>query len=174
MDQMKPSVPPSDVADSIKIFLRRKGTIREAAQKLGVAPTTLSTQLSGKDFLSQRIAGRLHDAFGFDIDYMTTGQGSLFGDEHKEVILPKSYTIEFGSKDALPGGPDTAGTASALWRAVDALCAELNDFRASYMANMESIHNIARMIPRGTEEAKWADKVEEVLKSVFIPDVKRV
>lgn len=173
MEHTYQTVSPSDVADSIKIYLRRKGTIREAAQKLGVAPTTLSTQLSGKEYLSQRIAGRLHDAFGFDIDFMTIGKGSLFGDSKEEVILPYSYTLKFDSNDPLPGGPDTVGTASALWRAIDALCTELNDYRDSYFENMRTIHEIARMLPRNTEEAKWADKVEEILKTVFIPNIKR-
>jgi len=70
---------PAVVAEMVKRFLRRRGTIKKAAATLGVSPTTLSTQLSDakESYLSQRIAGRLSRAFGLNIEYLTTGFGNL-------------------------------------------------------------------------------------------------
>lgn len=76
MEESKKS--PQNVANAVKIYLRRSGTLRDAAKKLDVAPTTLSTQLAGKDYFSDRIAGRLASKFGFDPDFLTTGVGTLF------------------------------------------------------------------------------------------------
>ena len=70
---------PVIVAESVKKFLRQRGTIKDAAATLGVSPQTLSTQLknANKTYLSYKIAKRLSDAFEFDENYLVTGQGKL-------------------------------------------------------------------------------------------------
>lgn len=71
---------PYMVVENLKRDLRRRGTIKAAAEQLGVSPQTLSTQLTNaeKTYLSDRIAARLANAFGYNVEYLTTGYGSLY------------------------------------------------------------------------------------------------
>lgn len=79
MNVQKTPAPPASVSEAIKRDLRRRGTIKAAAAQLGVSPQTLSTQLSNaeKAYLSDRIAARLASAFGYNVEYLTTGIGEL-------------------------------------------------------------------------------------------------
>lgn len=68
---------PAQVAESLKRYLRTRGTLQEAAERLGVGPTTLSTQLNGKQYFTRKNAVRYAAIFDVNADYLVTGQGEL-------------------------------------------------------------------------------------------------
>ena len=158
---------PADVADAVKIYLRRSGTLRDAAQKLGVAPTTLSTQLIGKAYLSDRIAGRLSSKFGFDPDFLTTGVGSLFKQNPEaNVILPSSFTMRLEKPRTDPGEKDRV-----LWSAADSMCEKLNTLRGEYLSTMMTIQTLIGMITPESEEARFSERIQTQLEKVSIPEI---
>ena len=66
------------VARDIKDFLVEKGiTMTEVAARLGCSQQAVSNQLSGRK-IGENVARKWVAAFGFDLVYLMTGEGSLF------------------------------------------------------------------------------------------------
>ena len=73
------------VAREIKDFLVDKNlTMTEVASRLGCSQQAVSNQLSGRK-MGQNVARKWADAFGFDLVYLMTGEGSLFHMEDPQV-----------------------------------------------------------------------------------------
>lgn len=66
------------VAREIKDYLAEKGiTMTEVAARIGCSQQAVSNQLSGRK-IGENVARKWADAFGFDLVYLMTGEGSLF------------------------------------------------------------------------------------------------
>ena len=66
------------IAREIKDFLVDKNlTMTDVAARLGCSQQAVSNQLSGRK-MGQNVARKWADAFGFDLVYLMTGEGSLF------------------------------------------------------------------------------------------------
>ena len=82
---MTPSSP-EEVLRKISSDFKNKGiTHADAAEKLEFnSKQTLTNLLSSKKYLSKKQALLFHYTFGYDIDYLTTGVGDLFGPTNKD------------------------------------------------------------------------------------------
>lgn len=75
---------PEIVVENVKRHLRRQGSMRDAATRLGIAPSTLSTffKKAESNYFSRGTAARLATAYNLNADYLNSGIGSLM--EFKE------------------------------------------------------------------------------------------
>ncbi len=84
------------VAREIKDYLVDKGlTMTEVAARLGCSQQAVSNQLSGRK-IGENVARKWADAFGFDLVYLMTGEGSLFpdgGQKHAAVSTDEPNTV---------------------------------------------------------------------------------
>lgn len=84
------------VAREIKDYLVDKGlTMTDVAARLGCSQQAVSNQLSGRK-IGENVARKWADAFGFDLVYLMTGEGSLFpdgGQEHAAVSTDEPNTV---------------------------------------------------------------------------------
>ncbi len=75
------------IAREIKDYLVEKGiTMTEVAARLGCSQQAVSNQLSGRK-IGENVARKWSDAFGFDLIYLMTGEGSLFTKETKQETV---------------------------------------------------------------------------------------
>lgn len=79
-----------DVVRHIKAYFREKNlTMNDVANMMGVSQAAVSGQLSGRP-IGRNIAKRYNELFGFDINYLMTGVGSLFPEgERTQAPTPK-------------------------------------------------------------------------------------
>ena len=91
---------PEAVCFLVRTFLRKEGTIQDAANKLGVSPQAVSAQLAynvkENKYFTKRSAIKYAKAFGFSIDYLTKGIGKPFiksneTDKQKHSPLPNRF-----------------------------------------------------------------------------------
>lgn len=74
------------IAREIKDFLVDKGlTMTDVAARLGCSQQAVSNQLSGRK-MGQNVARKWAEAFGFDLVYLMTGEGSLFAKGEQPAI----------------------------------------------------------------------------------------
>ena len=79
------------IAREIKDYLVAKGlTMTEVANRLGCSQQAVSNQLSGRK-IGENVARKWADAFGFDLVYLMTGEGSLIP---KQEFLSMTTLIE--------------------------------------------------------------------------------
>lgn len=71
-------MPPGHVAETVKHYLRSIGTIKEAAEKLGMSQAALSNHLNGKKYMSARQARLMAKEFAFSVPFLTRGEGPMF------------------------------------------------------------------------------------------------
>lgn len=57
---------------------------RQIAEKLGISEQTVSNMLKGRDSLGGKRCAQLAEAYGFDMQYLVTGKGSLFPSQSVE------------------------------------------------------------------------------------------
>lgn len=166
---------PRQVAESVKIYFRRLGSIKDAAERMGVSPQTVHSQLRGDKYLSHKIAYRFARSFGFSVDYLTSGQGLLFGAaEDEDIILPESFTLTFDNKE---GAPDSLhrpaelkpGQNAVIWTAFDAVRLRLNDKRREYLVLLATLQELDGMLNPSSEEAQWSARIIAQTKKVDIP-----
>lgn len=83
---------PEIVVDNLKRFLRRRGSMKDAAAQLGIAPSTLSTFFKKAEtgYFSRGMAARLASTFDLNGDYLNTGNGSLM-----EFIAPRNVMANY-------------------------------------------------------------------------------
>lgn len=68
-----------DVCLAVKSFFAANGIkVNDVAKRFGVKPQTITGQLSGERLFGRKNAERYAEAFGFDVVYLMTGEGSLF------------------------------------------------------------------------------------------------
>ena len=76
------------VSREIKDYLVVKGiTMTEVATRLGCSQQAVSNQLSGRK-IGENVARKWADAFGFDLVYLMTGEGSLLPERDIFGIMP--------------------------------------------------------------------------------------
>lgn len=69
------------VAQKIKEFLEKTGTSqRDAAERLKTSPQNVNNYLKGSQPFGAAVAQKWHDAFGFRINWLRTGEGPMFDD----------------------------------------------------------------------------------------------
>jgi len=62
----------------IRKFMVQEGlTQNELADKLGISRSTMSNILAGRYTLSMKVAKKLSDLYGFNLEYLLTGEGEL-------------------------------------------------------------------------------------------------
>ncbi len=67
------------VAQKVKEFLDRTGVSqREAAERLNTSPQNVSNYLKGSQPFGVAVAQRWHEAFGFRVNWLRTGEGPMF------------------------------------------------------------------------------------------------
>ena len=162
---------PRQVCDVVKIFLRRRGTLKEAAQELGVAPQTLSSQLDGKQYLSKKIAKRFSDAYGFNPFYLQSGLGEPMQNA-QAFPLPASVRITLPKEtpaEELHQQPVTPRVNNAIWNAALATAREMNQIREHYLSLAESLSWLIDQLDKDSEEHGIGARMEEKLHSLVIP-----
>ena len=76
------------IAREIKDYLVEKGiTMSEAASRLGCSQQAVSNQLSGRK-IGENVARKWAEAFGFDLVYLMTGEGSLLPEHDVFGVMP--------------------------------------------------------------------------------------
>lgn len=70
----------SKQSEAVKSYFEEHGLVqKDIAERMGISPASLNNMLKGRDNIGKRRAQKLHELFGFDIVYLLTGQGTLFG-----------------------------------------------------------------------------------------------
>lgn len=141
---------PEQVASNLKRFLRQKGTLQDAATLLGVGPTTLSNQLSGKNYFTRKTANRYAAAFGVNADYLVTGAGELV----PNFDVPKNL---------FPIAPEAKTLEERIGKSVIAQVRKLNELARTYNSLAEHIRETADYIEKGSE---WYEICQEAIKKL--------
>ena len=69
----------STQSDAVRAYIDEHGIKQKhLAEICQVTPGTMSSILSGRNVFSRDVALRLVEKFGFDMNFLMTGQGSLF------------------------------------------------------------------------------------------------
>lgn len=72
------------IHEELKRYFSNNGISQvEIAEKLGLSAASVSNMLNGRDKIGNKRAAQLNRAYGFNIQYLITGEGSL--------LLPDSY-----------------------------------------------------------------------------------
>ena len=96
-----------------KYFALNNIKITDVAEKTGISRPTLSNLICGRRDFSKRYAPQLAEAYGFDVTFLLTGQGSLF-----------------------PQKPATSGTKDAELRAANEMVQQLTKDNISLKAKV--------------------------------------
>ncbi|MBR6280831.1 MAG: helix-turn-helix transcriptional regulator [Bacteroidales bacterium] len=68
----------SKQSDELKKYFDQAGILqRELAQQLGMHEGTVSSLLSGRYGISKKVARKLSELYGFDLDFLLSGDGAL-------------------------------------------------------------------------------------------------
>lgn len=79
-----------EICQAIKAYLRYEGiAINTVAERLGSTARAVSAQLAGRAF-SRKTAQKYAETFGFNPNYLMTGEGSLLPDDQPEKPAPAS------------------------------------------------------------------------------------
>jgi transcriptional regulator with XRE-family HTH domain len=101
---------------------------RDIAEALGVAPSNVSNMLAGRDSLGRARAQTLHDAFGFNVHFLMTGEGDLLApDEPKPTVRIEQNGGAHSSQTANVGASEDTVTMRAQLEAQKAQIQALKD-----------------------------------------------
>lgn len=82
-----------EVKTAVNCDLKLKGmTHAKCAKILGIGKQTFSNQISQKAYFTNAIAFRLHEAFGYNMSYLLTGEGTLLNENTQEDEYSKKVT----------------------------------------------------------------------------------
>ena len=151
---------PAQVAESLKRYLRTQGTLQEAAERLGVGPTTLSNQLNGKKYFTRKNAVRYAAIFDVNPNYLVTGQGELRPDFKEPRNL---FTL--GDADA---GDTLEGRIVA---GIRAQVLKLDELAHTYNNLLEHIKETAGYIDSGSLNYDYCQKVIHALEGKNVKPV---
>ena len=115
----------SKQSDAVRAYIEQHCLIqREVAEKMGISPASFNNMLAGRDPIGKRRALKLHELFGFDIVFLVTGEGSLFGDGNTQhsVRVEANHNTGTNHQSVTVSHPDT--NAAALKAQVETLKAE--------------------------------------------------
>lgn len=148
---------PAKVAEFVKRALRKSGTMKEAAERLGIAQSTLSTQLEGIRYLNKRTAARYAAEFGFSERYLTTGDVSEF-DERITPAPPSIRQIPLG-----------VGADQAIHESIKAIVYKMNDLRKDYLSLVAGLEFQAEYLSKTFKEYPAVRELVETAKKAYIP-----
>lgn len=93
-------------------FAQEQMTMAQVAARLGVTPPAVTNQLDGRQF-SAKMAHKYADEFGFNVEYLLTGKGTLLaddsadtGDDHTVPLFPFSVRAGASLNDISEGMTD--------------------------------------------------------------------
>lgn len=114
----------SKQSEAVKNYIEEHCLVqKDIAQQMGISPASFNNMLAGRDAIGKRRAQKLHDIFGFDIVFLITGEGSLFGGgpvQHVEV----SHNSGSSRQNVTVSAPSQDADVAALKAQVEALKAE--------------------------------------------------
>ena len=158
---------PKDVADSVKIVLRRKGKQKDAADTLGITPATLSAQLAGKKYLSKKVAKRLSDLYGFNTIFLTTGIGGLFiNNKTNGVTLPKTFIEAYAFQETEANLSNKNNQNASLWKAFELMYKELNKIKDHYISTVKAMEDVLNLMSESEEQSKGKQIIEQIKKTL--------
>ena len=160
--RMMQSDSPKQVAENLKRFLRKQGSLKDAAAKLGVGPTTISNQLNGKSYFTRKNARRYAAVFGINPDYLVTGIGEVHSDFNEPGPMYPMFTQEEKSAGSLE---------ERIVTGVRAQLEKLNDLGSTYDNLVQHIVEIAGYITPGSPNYEYCQKVIERIKDFKTPPV---
>ena len=115
----------SKQSDAIRAYIREHDFVqKEIAEKMGISPASFNNMLQGRDPIGKRRAAQLHNIFGFDMTFLVTGEGSLFGDGNTQhtVHVEANHNTGTNNQNVTVSPPDA--NAAALKAQVETLKAE--------------------------------------------------
>lgn len=72
---------PKQITNEVRAyFAQEQMTMAQVAERLGVTPPAVTNQLNGRPF-SAKMAHKYASEFGFDVEYLLTGKGTLFASD---------------------------------------------------------------------------------------------
>lgn len=98
----------SKQSDELRKYFDQAGILqREIAESLGLHEGTVSSLLSGRYEISKKVARKLADVYGFDLEFLLTGEG---------VLVPPPGTVRIHQSQRVSGGTgiQTVGADQAL------------------------------------------------------------
>ena len=83
---------PLEVVKLIKedLTVKRHITLAEAAEIIGKSPQSMYNIMKGGHRISPKIATLMHEHFGYSIDFMTHGLGSMFDEQDPQNTEPRT------------------------------------------------------------------------------------
>lgn len=98
----------SKQSDELRKYFDQAGILqREIAESLGLHEGTVSSLLSGRYEISKKVARKMADVYGFDLEFLLTGEG---------VLVPPPGTVRIQQSQRVSGGTgiQTIGADQAL------------------------------------------------------------
>lgn len=99
----------SKQSDALREYFDKNGILqKEVCEVLGLHSGTVSSILSGRFGISKKVAKRLADVYGFDLEFLLTGEG---------VLVPPPGTVRISQSQRVTGngtGIQTIGADQAL------------------------------------------------------------
>lgn len=82
-------------SDALREYFDKNGILqKDVCEILGVQSGTLSSILSGRFGISKKVAKKLADAYGFNIEFLLTGEG---------VLCPPPGTVRISQQQRVTG-----------------------------------------------------------------------
>lgn len=98
----------SKQSEELRKYFDQAGILqREIAESLGLHEGTVSSLLSGRYEISKKVARKMADVYGFDLEFLLTGEG---------VLVPPPGTVRISQSQRVSGGTgiQTIGADQAL------------------------------------------------------------
>lgn len=98
----------SKQSDALREYFDKNGILqKEVCEILGLHSGTVSSILSGRFGISKKVAKKLADVYGFDLEFLLTGEG---------VLVPPPGTVRISQSQRVSGGTgiQTIGADQAL------------------------------------------------------------
>lgn len=123
------------VTDELKAYFSEKGIKQvEIADKLGVKKSFISELLAGKRTLGHETAVKLNKVYGFDLNWLLTGEGEMLK----------------GQAEAPEAGQTDAARIAQLRAEIDGLKKQLDDERRTLLEQNKKLTDIiARLTKEG-------------------------
>jgi len=162
-EALESAATPAQVAEYVKVAIRRYGTARQAAQILGIKPSTLSCILNGKHYLSPKSARRLAELLKIDENYLMTGVPSPGATTPSNMVIPFPNVAQEAVKEmSSPDRPYDRNVDGALWTAFMSLSRDALALEKKYAQLLEAMDHLCSMMHEQSEfkaravDALWA------------------
>lgn len=116
--------------------------------------------------MSYKVASRLASAFGYDVTYLTTGEGSLFDrieDDEKpfsyKLLFPKDTPSRDVDEIARGHAVESAEVNETLWTACTAMLDRMNQAERAYKQAFATVKNLSKLMHKDSDEYKQAQQI---------------